>query len=351
MALSSHRIVVLRALGLGDFLTAVPALRGIRRGYPGSNVTLATSPALRPLLPLVGGIDGLLPVAALGRLGRLEGVDLVVNLHGRGPESIADVLGSGARTVLSHASPHFPELPGPQWRADLHEVERWCRLVRYAGLTADPADLGLIRPGSASPAPGAIVIHPGAAAPARRWPAERFGAVARTLAGAGAPVVLTGSAAERDLADAVLASGGLPSAASLAGRLELDELAAVVAEARLVICGDTGVAHLASAFGTPSVVLFGPTPPAWWGPPESGPHLVLWRGGRGDPLSGSADPGLLQITVAEVVEAAEAMLADTDSTNRQRSGPSPSRRVALAPVGGDGWLCSPLVEESEVRDD
>ena len=339
MALSSQRIVVLRALGLGDFLTAVPALRGIRRGYPDSTLTLATSPALRPLLPLVGGIDGLLPVPGLGRLGRLDGVDLVVNLHGRGPESIADAVGSGARSVLTHASPHFPELPGPPWRADLHDVERWCRLIRYAGLTADPADLGLSSPRAPSSAPGAIVIHPGAAAPARRWPAQRFGAVARTLAAAGAPIVVTGSAAERDLADAVIASGGLPPAASLAGRLELDELAALVAEAGLVICGDTGVAHLASAFGTPSVVLFGPTPPAWWGPPQHGPHRVLWRGLRGDPLSWSADPGLLQISVAEVVEAAEAMLAETDRTNRQRSAASPSPRVPPRPVGGDALLC------------
>ena len=69
-----------------------------------------------------------------------------------------------------------------------------------------------------------------------------------------------------------------------------------------MLCGDTGVAHLATAFGTPSVVLFGPTPPAEWGPPPERPqHVVLHRGGRGDPHADEPDPGLLAITVEDVL--------------------------------------------------
>jgi ADP-heptose:LPS heptosyltransferase len=84
--------------------------------------------------------------------------------------------------------------------------------------------------------------------------------------------------------------------------LFLLELAAPVAAARAVICPDTGVAHLATALGTPSVVLFGPVPPSEWGPPPDRPqHVALWAGRRGDPHAGEPDPGLLALTPGEVV--------------------------------------------------
>jgi ADP-heptose:LPS heptosyltransferase len=102
-------------------------------------------------------------------------------------------------------------------------------------------------------------VHPGAASRARRWPAERWAAVASA---AGERVVITGTRAERLLAQRVAAIAGLPQRAVLAGRTDLRALAAGVASARRVVSGDTGVAHLAAALGTPVVALFGPTDPA-----------------------------------------------------------------------------------------
>jgi ADP-heptose:LPS heptosyltransferase len=90
----------------------------------------------------------------------------------------------------------------------------------------------------------------------------------------------------------------------LAGETDLLGLAATIAHAGRVVCGDTGVAHLATAYGTPSVVLFGPTPPSEWGPPPDRPrHQALWAGGRGDPHADTPDPGLLAITVQDVLDA------------------------------------------------
>ena len=66
-------------------------------------------------------------------------------------------------------------------------------------------------------------------------------------------------------------------------------------------CGDTGVAHLATAYRRPSVVLFGPVAPALWGPPPRPQHVVLWHGdGTGDPWGTDLDPALARITVDEV---------------------------------------------------
>jgi ADP-heptose:LPS heptosyltransferase len=120
-------------------------------------------------------------------------------------------------------------------------------------------------------------------------------------------VVLTGSTEERRLAQAVAERAGVDERGVLAGRTSLGALAAVVAHAGRVVCGDTGVAHLATAFGIPSVVLFGPTSPKIWGPPappsERPRHRVLWHGTTGDPHAGHPDPGLLAIDAPRVIDA------------------------------------------------
>jgi ADP-heptose:LPS heptosyltransferase len=298
------RALFLRALGLGDFLTGVPALRAARRALPGHEIVLAAPEVLRPLVEGCGAVDTLLPT------GELEPVpwtppppELAVDLHGNGPASrrLLDVL--GADRVVAYAG------DGPAWDPDEHERARWCRLVSWAlGVEADPDDLRLPAPGPTADA-GAVVVHAGAASASRRWPADRYAAVAHWAAAAGERVVLTGGASEVGVAEQVRSLAGLPADAVLAGRTDLGGLAAVVAHARLVVCGDTGVAHLASAYGTPSVVLFGPTPPHRWGPPSSGPHSALWHGSTvGDPHAGRPDPALLQIGVDEVVDVASVRL-------------------------------------------
>ena len=178
-----------------------------------------------------------------------------------------------------------------------------------------------MRPPGGPPPPGtagATLVHPGAGSPARRWPAERFAAVARAELRAGREVVVSGSAGEVELAGRVAELAGLPRGASLAGSADLLALARAVAAAGRVVCGDTGVAHLATALGTPSVVLFGPVPPTEWGPPPDRPwHRALWAGTRGDPHGLQPDRGLLEISVGQVVDELVALLGQRGS---RRSG-------------------------------
>jgi ADP-heptose:LPS heptosyltransferase len=310
----SGAVLVLRALGLGDLLTAVPALRALRRAFPDERTVLAAPRALSGVVELIDAVDEHLPTEGLGTLEWPgEPPRLAVNLHGRGPESVADLLDAGPGELITHRHPDFPALPGPEWDAEAHEVDRWCRLLEFHGIPADGADLRLPEPPGPSPAPDAVVIHPGAAFPARRWPPERFARVARTLDAAGHRVVVTGNAAERDLASVVAEAARLPGSAVLAGRTDLAELAALVAGARLVLCGDTGVGHLATAFGTPSVLLFGPTPPSRWGPPAHAPqHLVLWAGVPGDPFGSRPDPGLLRLSENDVLDATDRVLGRSE---------------------------------------
>lgn len=267
---------MLRALGIGDLLVAVPALRGLRR--VSDRLVLAAPAWLAPIAGLTGCVDTLLPTDGLGAL-RCRAPGVAVNLHGSGPESIGDLLATGPARLITHRHPAFPALPGPEWLEDQHEVARWCRLLAWHGIAADAAELDLAVPPVASVAPGAVVVHPGASVAARRWDVDGFAAVARELA-ATHRVVVTGSAEERDLAAAVADRAGLPGSAVLAGKLDLTGFAALVAGAELVVANDTGAGHLATAYGTPSVVLFGPAPPERWGPPGDRPwHAALRTAG------------------------------------------------------------------------
>ena len=325
---SRPRLVVLRALGLGDLLTAVPALRGLRAGFPGHEIVLAAPSALTPLVDLLDGVvDTVVDVDFRQRIGRLPDAlahpDIAVNLHGRGPESTWALAALAPRRLLAFADPdHAPG--GPAWHADEHERSRWCRLLARHDIAADPDDLLLTPP----PPQGdidltrfaaATVVHPGAASAARRWPVDRWAAVARHERDRGRTVVITGGADEGGLADAVARFAGIDAGAVLAGRTGIVELAALIAAAGRVVCGDTGVAHLASAVATPSVVLFGPTPPTRWGPPATRHHVALWAGRDGDPHGREPDPGLLALTVGDVIDALAAL---------------PGRRRAHAGSGG-----------------
>jgi ADP-heptose:LPS heptosyltransferase len=124
-------------------------------------------------------------------------------------------------------------------------------------------------------------------------------------------VLVTGSLAERSLAAALVEGAGIDVSANLAGKTDLRQLTALVRGAGLVVSGDTGIAHLATAVGAPSVVLFGPTAPGHWGPPlERTQHVVLWSGRTGDPHADRPDRGLLDIGVEDVLRAAERARAE-----------------------------------------
>ncbi len=297
-------ILVLRALGVGDLAASVPALRAVRAAFPAETLALAAPTWLTPLIDLVGGIDQVVPTDGLApRRWDIAAPELAVNLHGRGPQSHRLLQAADPAKLWAFASPEAGHPDGPGWTEEEHEVHRWCRLVRYYGLDADEADLSLAVPAADVPR-GVTIVHPGAKSPSRRWP--HFAAVARRLAAAGHRVVVTGT--EADLARRVAEDAGVPWRPTT-----LAELAGLVAHARLVVSGDTGIAHLATAYRTPSVVLFGPVPPRRWGPPADRPyHRAIWHGtraDRGDAPGPGVHPALLAIGVDEV-------LAETERAER-----------------------------------
>lgn len=314
-------VLVVRALGLGDALVSVPGLRGLRRRYPAARLVLAGPAAVSGWLRELGVVDAVLPAAGLAPLSPdllvravaasphvlTEPVDLAVNFHGNGPQSTAALHSLHPGRVLAFAGPQYPD--GPAWDLDEHDVDRWIRLVAEVGAPCRREDLVL---GDVGDARGrTVVVHPGAASGARRWPASRWARVVGDLVDAGREVVVTGGPGEGDLCAEVAAGGGR-GARDLSGALDLPALADLVGRAALLLCGDTGVAHVATATRTPSVLLFGPSRPNQWGPVvDADRHAVLWpaaAGYRGDQHADAVDPVLASITVDDVLGAAHGLL-------------------------------------------
>jgi ADP-heptose:LPS heptosyltransferase len=297
------RIAVLRALQVGDLLCAVPALRALRGAYPNAEITLiglgwardmvCRFPAYLdeflelpgwPGLPeqacRIGEVPGFLQ-AAQGR-----GFDLAIQMHGSGEVTnpLVGLLGA-ARNAGFGLSLAYP--------SDLPEVLRCLALVESLGAP----DLGtalefpLRAEDRAHPLPLPYAcLHPGARDPLRRWPPASFAAVGDTFAARGLHVVLTGSACERDLTQAVARAMTAPSI-DLAGHTTLGSLAAVVEGASLVVTNDTSVSHLADALNRPSVVVFLASDPNRWAPLDSRMHRALVRPRVQDVLAAAA--GLL----------------------------------------------------------
>ncbi|HEX2917365.1 MAG TPA: glycosyltransferase family 9 protein, partial [Edaphobacter sp.] len=153
---------------------------------------------------------------------------------------------------------------------------------------------------------GYALICPTAGWGAKQWPAERFGTVARELSHGGVPTIVNATSASDPIAEKVLrSSGGV--ATKIAG--DIPQLIELTRRASVVIAGDTGPLHLAAAMRRPVVALFGPTDPARNGPYGTAARVLRHGAERRDHRRlVEPEAGLLEITVDEVVSAAEDLL-------------------------------------------
>ncbi len=306
--LEVRRLAVFRALQLGDMLCAVPALRALRAALPRTHITLIGLPWARAFaerfriyvddfIAFPGHPD--LPeqpvrqdqLASFHALVRASRFDLALQLHGSGQISNAIVRGFGARAIAGYCSEttkcgiedfflHYPDQG--------HEAQRLLDLVSFLGApgaclqlefpltAADESELrasGL----AADLEPGAyFCIHPGARAPDRRWPPQHFADVADRLCEEfGLRAVITGSEAESALAHEVV-SRMRHVPVNAAAPISVGAMAALMSRARLLVCNDTGVSHIAAALRLPSVVVFSKSDMERWAPLDATLHRCVW---------------------------------------------------------------------------
>ena len=284
-----------------------PALRALKQGAAGRRVTLLTSTAGAEVGRLVPEVDEVLIYDApwmKAAAPHEPKVDLAVVEHLRAsafdaaaiftvfsqnplPAALLSYL-AGIPLRLAHCRENPYQLL-TDWVAETepereirHEVRRQLDLVATIGCRVhdERLSLQLSREATGRAVRAArregldigepwVAIHPGASAPSRRYPAERFEGVARALLARGYQVAFTGSAEERELVESIRGASG-SGACSLAGRLTLAETAALLSMAPLLIANNTAAVHLAAAVGTPVVDLYALTNPQHtpWGVPS-----------------------------------------------------------------------------------
>lgn len=281
------RIAVLRGGGLGDLLFALPAVSALAAAYPGATVTLLGTPGHAELLGntpspvhdvrILPKAEGVRPgpedpaaTAAFFLSAQREKFDLAVQLHGGGRFSNPFLLRLGARHTVgsrtADAAPLERSLPYTYYQ---HEPLRGLEVAGLAGAlpvglearleVSDQSAvqvLDLLQRRDDSPATPVVAIHPGATDPRRRWPAERFGEVAAACAADGCRVLVIGSADERKLAGEVVEAAGSDGVVSVAGRVGLGILPALLGGCNVLLGNDSGPRHLAQALGVPTVGLY-----------------------------------------------------------------------------------------------
>jgi ADP-heptose:LPS heptosyltransferase len=300
-----QKIIVLRALYLGDMLCAIPALRALKRAAPRASVTLVGLPWAREFCLRFRryvdqfiefpGFPGLpeQPLDAHAIVGFLAHVqrdrfDLAIQLHGSGAHVNEALALFGARRMAGYYRPgeYCPDADTfLEYPDEIPEIARHLQLVKTLGATSvdarlefevdaqDERRLAGVFPLFAAGAPY-ICLHPGAKLASRRWPVERFAAVGDALGASGYHLVLTGSAGEAELVAALSAELSTPHA-NLCGLTNLGMLAALVRGADLLVTNDTGVSHIAAAVRTPSVVIVLGSDAARWAPLDRRLHRVV----------------------------------------------------------------------------
>jgi lipopolysaccharide heptosyltransferase I len=292
--MSAASFVLVRLGALGDIVHAIPVVAALREAWPAARIGWIAHPRFAPLLHLVDGLDHVHALerrtgATAIRDVRRQRYDVCIDLQGL-LKSAAVARLSGARRVLGFSRSLLREsaaaLAYSQTGGDGagHVIDKNLSLLSLLGLHTRARRFPLripatpvvactrevLRAGADDPF---VLMNPGAAWPNKRWPAERFGAVARRLREqTGMRSVVLWGPDEATLAAAVARSSG--EAACMAPQTTLVEMLALAAAARVVVSGDTGPLHLAAAVGTPIVGLYGPTPPGRNGPWEARDRVV-----------------------------------------------------------------------------
>lgn len=315
------RILCLQLKRIGDAILTAPALQALREAHPAAHISLVLHGPSGQLGPAFSAVDE----AVVYRPGR-PNLDVWREVVGWDWDACYDFTGTDRSALMTKMSRAVRRIGYEKfasrraWRTrvytslcsasvrdlstrDFHLALTGCAAPRGSGFSTSV-------PVAGRPVGEYLVIHPGTARADKYWPAERWAAVIQHLAPR--RVLLTGSDDQEEkahLADILEQAGHPRHVTDLSGKFTLLELASLLRGARLVLGVDSAAMHLAAAFQTPQIALFGPTNPFHWAPQH--PHATtLTPHPEGTP-PGPRTPGLpmSELSTERVFRAIDSALA------------------------------------------
>lgn len=272
MSDSAPRFLIVRLGSLGDVIHAIPAVAALIDRHREARVDWIVDPRYVDLVKRVERIGQVIPfdtrqgwgpLMSMARRLRGERYDAVIDLQGLIKSAVLARI-AGARRTIGFTSAHLREPLASVFYTETHDpgdvvhvIDKGLALMRALGVQDTTVKFPLDVPPRATP-DGYVLINPGAAWPNKRWPPDRFGALAAAIRERhGLRSLVLWGPGEESAASAVVASSG--GAAERAPATSITDILAIAKGASLMVSGDTGPLHIAGAVGTPIVALFGPT--------------------------------------------------------------------------------------------
>jgi predicted lipopolysaccharide heptosyltransferase III len=341
-----ERLLVIKLRSIGDSVLLTPSLIALRRFLPNAKIDVLLEDWVAPVLDGFTAIDEVLTIGK-GFSGRLQtafdlrrrGYDVVFNQHGGTTSTfLTFATRSPHRVGFSHYQYSFlyNHLSSPAiefWgSSSVHSAEQQLALLGSVGVpvTDQPkSDLDVSEPArtairerlSAAGIAGAYaLLHPSTAFVTKQWPTENFARVAEFIERHGLATVAVGSPAEADVLNKLEHLAGVPVLTF--DDLTLPEITALAANASLFVGNDSGIAHIAAAVDTPSVVVFGSSNRDHWRPWTQAPNEIVFAAFACQPCPGYeckefGEPRCIrEVPVAAVVDAVKRVLASEKAGTR-----------------------------------
>jgi heptosyltransferase III len=325
------KILLIQLRRLGDLILTTPAISALREHLPGAQIALAVSGESAPLLPAIQGLRqtfltkrGVRDLSAWMEI-RRAGFDCVVDFSRNDRSAWLTFLSGAPQRIVSDRLKIKSKIRARFYNEfvdcamkQMHTADYYLALLQPLGISATPNDPLLELPAAVQQRAASVIadqirhqpfviFHPGSARVEKFWEPERWAEIIEFAADQlGLFPVLSGGGTELERAHLIAIRKKLHTPVlDLSGQLDLLSLAALIERARLLVTVDSAPMHLASAAGTPQVILFGPTNPFHWRPRKS-PAAILF-GESPEPLhhfqAREAKRPMKQISTAAVINA------------------------------------------------
>ena len=326
-----RKVLVVRLRSIGDTVLATPSLIALRRFLPDARIDILLEDWVAPLLEGFDAVDNVLTVSRKSKKSRFEAArrirknkyDVAFNLHG-GTTATFFVRASGAKHRVGSANfsysflyNHLLSSASDFWQKEFtHSAEQQLALLGFVGVPVEDKPKSRLNVNSnfKFQISNYALLHPVAAFDTKQWATGNFARIAEYLNAKGLQIVAVATKKEREVLDNLQKLSNVP--VTIFDDLSLPEITALASRARIFVGNDSGIAHIAAAVQTPSVVIFGSSNRNHWRPWTDAPHEIVHENLPCQPCAGyfckefDAPKCILSVKTESVIEAIEKVLVD-----------------------------------------